>query len=180
MTTASSDPNVCRICGERFRLPEFAARCLAQGVPKRLYHTGDVLMKNGTEPMLVVIENVDVHHGSGKCPVDGPCEHAVTYKSYRMYLHGIGTKRSWISCLATDRTSQEWLGLKNVYQRVARFSMDWGMVDEDHDPSVYLIGGNIQEDWARLWEPRQPARKKRAPKAQQRLALPKTKSKGGK
>ena len=180
MTTASSDPNVCRICGERFRLPEFAARCFAQGVPKRLYHTGDVLLKNGDEPMLVVIQNVDVHHGSGGCPVDGPCDHAVTYKTYRMYLRGVGAKRSWLAGLTNHDTPQEWLTLKNHYQRVARFSVDWGMVDEDHDPSVYLIGCNIEEDWKRLWEPRDPARKKRAPKAQQRLALPKVKSKGGK
>ena len=95
-----ANPLQCSICHESFRTPEFAARCEAQGIPALPYQLGDVLVTSEEAGRLLTIVELRVHHGAGKCPVDGPCEHAVRYQASLLYPTGLTKKtRAWIACL---------------------------------------------------------------------------------
>ena len=150
MTTAN--PLQCNICGEHFRTPEFAARCQAQGRPPLVYRVGDVLLKKSAPDHLLVVTNSRVHHGTGKCPIDGPCEHAVTYSGQGMYPTYFGLDRAWMSGLSNF----PWQGIMPGHELVAMLTspsgLSWGVISENGPPELYLAGPRPEEDWHRLWE----------------------------
>ena len=150
MTTAN--PNICSICHEVFRAPEFAARCQAQGRPPLVYRVGDVLLKKSAPDHLLVVTNSRVHHGTGKCPIDGPCEHAVTYSGQRMYPSYFGLDRAWMSSLSEFL----WQDIMPGHERIAILnfpgSLPWGVISENGPPELYLADARPEESWRRLWE----------------------------
>lgn len=165
--------NMCSICRETFRTPEFAARCQAQGRPPLLYHPGDVLLKKSAPDHLLVIINSRVHHGTGKCPIDGPCEHAVTYSGDRIYPGYLGLERSWISSLR----SFDWQGIMPGHERIATLNFPggcwWGVISEKGPPELYLAGPRPEDGWRLLWETwdaMQPKKRGR-PRKNRRLRL---------
>ena len=144
----ATQSNVCSICHEHFRAPEFARRCEAQGRPPLIYHVGDVLFDNPT--CLRVVSKVSVHHGTGKCPIDGPCEHAISYIAYRLYPTHFGLPRAW---LASAGNAEQIPGpFIDPNTRVMTLTTDWGVIPEDGHPANYLAGPRPEEDWRRLWE----------------------------
>ena len=180
-----NDPNTCGICHERFRLPEFAERCEAQGVPPLVYMVGDVLLRTrgraANKPPLLVVRSHRVHHGTGVvCPVDGPCEHEITYWSYLLYPDHFGSDPAWLASCAADkaltphqcppprasRPSPASGCIGNLmcptedvtekktppgYERVARLTELWGVVPQAGEPATYIAGPYAEEDWQRLW-----------------------------
>ena len=150
----------CGICGEYFIKPEYAARCEAQGRPPLLFYSNDVLAmpnrSNGTvRRELLVISSHWVHHGVGvKCPVNGPCEPALTYTGYRL-LPAQSQGRAWVAPPEVERgqvgrtTS---LAHLRRCRRVATFRDLWGFVHEENDPVQMLAGPDPFEEWVALWE----------------------------
>ena len=147
-----TDPNTCSICHERFRLPEFAERCEAQGVPPKAYLVGDVLRRERVPP-LIVVRRIDVHHGTtAKCPIDGPCEHAVTYNGYFLWPDRWKKSRSWMAGAGSVVTWDNDHRVRSGHTRVGRLTMEWGVIPDDGEPSDYMTGPELREDWERLWE----------------------------
>lgn len=181
-----TDPNRCAICGEHFREAQFARRCEAQGVPTLVYMVGDVLLRTrgrgAGKPPLLVVKNHRVHHGTGvECPVDGPCEHEITYRAYLLYPDRLGCDPAWLASCAGDksiaphtcsrgrasRPSPASGCIRNPmwptedveekkappgYERVARLTDLWGVVPRAGDPATYVTGPYVEEDWQRLWD----------------------------
>ena len=142
----------CSICHEGFRTPEFAARCQAQGIPALPYQLGDVLVTSKEAGRILTIVELRVHHGTGKCPVDGPCEHAVTYQASLLHPMGLTTKtRAWVACLGRLK----WGYIPTDAKRIATLTMpggtQWGVIPERGDPATYLVTPS-EEEWRRLWE----------------------------
>ena len=156
-------PNICSICHEHFRTPEFARRCEAQGIPVLPYQLGDVLVTAKEAGRILTIVELSVHHGKGKCPVDGPCEHAVRYQGSLLYPSGRTQKtRAWVACLGR----LAWGYIPADAKRIATLTMPgrlpWGIIPEAGDPAVYLAVPS-EEEWCRLWEafPRKEADRER-------------------
>ena len=150
MTTANSLQ--CSICHETFRTPEFAARCQAQGLPAMPYQLGDMLVTSKEAGRILAIVGLRVHHGAGKCPVDGPCEHAVSYQGSLLYPTGLTKKtRAWIACLGR----LAWGYIPTDAKRIATLTMpggtQWGVIPETGDPATYLAVPS-DEEWRRLWQ----------------------------
>lgn len=149
----------CGICKESFDRPEYAARCQAQGVPPLLFYCHDVLVLPGHNGRalsheLLVLQSHRVHHRTGvKCPVNGPCEHAVSYSCYRLVPAWLGGARAWLS--HTDERMKWYASNGNYlksYQRVATLADDCGgVLLEEADPARVLGGPYPQEEWAALW-----------------------------
>ena len=148
----ATGPNVCNICLETFRAPEFAERCQAQGRPPLVYHVGDILLKEGKPPHLLVITNSKVHHGTGKCPVDGPCEHVVFYSGYLIYPGQDGSGRVW----SGGGHVRDECNLRRGYDCIATLNfpggLPWGVIFENGSPEAYLVGPRPEDGWRRLWE----------------------------
>lgn len=147
----------CKICHETFRTPKFAARCEGQGRPPLAYHVGDILFKGSKPGHLLVIRSSRVDHGYGKCPVDGPCEHAVSYNGDRLYPTYFGLERAWKAGIVQFA----WQGIMLGHQRIATLNfptlnfpanVPWGVISENGPPDLYLAGPRPEEGWARLWE----------------------------
>ena len=143
--------NTCSICHETFRAPEFAARCEAQGLPFMPYQLGDVLRTTKEAGRLATVVELRVHHGLGKCPIDGPCEHAVTYQLSLLYPTYHGKSRVWIACLG--RLSHGYLPDGDRIATLTRPSdLSWGVINENGPADLYCTGGNLWEEWEELWK----------------------------
>jgi hypothetical protein len=172
------EPNYqCSICKETFRSPEFAARCEAQGRPPLVYHVGDTLLKKSAPDSLLVVNVCRVHHGTAICPIDGPCQHAVTYSGYRIYPTYFGLERAWISGLGN---SFNWQSIMPGHESIATLhfpgGLPWGVISENGPPELYLAGPRPEEGWRRLWElwdSNQPKRRGRPRKDRQLVMLKK-------
>ena len=141
----------CSICHEGFRTPEFAARCQAQGIPTLPYQLGDLLVTSKEAGRILTIVELRVHHGAGKCPVDGPCEHAVTYQGSLLYPTKFGRSRAWIACLGRLAFGYIPTDAKRIATLTMPGGTPWGVIPETGDPATYLAVPS-EEEWRRLWE----------------------------
>ena len=150
----ATGPNICSICHEVFRTPEFAARCQAQGRPPLLYHVGELLLKKSAPDHLLLVTASMVHHGTAKCPVNGPCEHAVSYAGSRLYSGYKDLNRVWFASLSAFGCG--WQSIMPGHERIATLnfpgSYPWGEISEKGPPDIYLASPRPEEDWRRLWE----------------------------
>ena len=155
----------CGICREGFTRPEYAARCQAQGVPPLLFYCYDVLAlprlaNRAPRRELLVVHSHRVHHAIGvKCPVNGPCQHDLSYTTYRIQPRWLGRQRAWVAPPdenqprgRPDRWYQGTLAHLKRYQRVATLSDAWGVLLEEADPVRVLAGPDPFEEWIALWE----------------------------
>lgn len=146
--------HACSICHERFRTAAFAQRCEAQGLPliAGLYRLGDVLTAPREAGRVAVVVEHGAHHGPGKCPVNGPCEHAVQFQLSLYYPTYSGKNRIWIACLG--RLPSNYIPPNS--RRLASLSTpdqtSWGIIEEQFCAATYLVGESIDEDWQALWE----------------------------
>jgi hypothetical protein len=163
-----STANQCSICKEAFRDREFARRCEAQGVPPIVYHVGDILLSRYDPTCLRVVRTVYIHHGAGACPVDGPCEHAVSYMAYRLHPTFLGLQRAWKS--STPRAGLVELRSPK-HERVATLIQKWDVIPDDGNPAIYLAGFHIDEEWARFWTLHGKFSSKRRVTGQRRLKI---------
>ena len=159
-TDNSGDPIVkwiarprCGICHEGFEEQWMADRCEAQGTPPFLVKPKEILYRE-PDPHLWIIRWVRVHHGDGKCPINGPCEHAVRYMGFKLWA----CEWKWVK-RRQRHSSPAWmvgggsdtlLSAIQSYEHVCQSTQNWGVI-EMRDPSIY-IAKNIESSWERLWE----------------------------
>lgn len=158
----------CSICKEVFTEPEFARRCEAQGFPPMPYHVGDVLRLKKAKHLLLITSTM-VHHALGViCPINGPCEHARRYSAYRLSPTVFGDRLAWMaSCemltLPAERGRRPIaprrvevpspVGVRGgMHERLCGLTHNWGVVPEDGDPELYMMGPYVGEDWQKLWD----------------------------
>jgi len=156
----------CSICREVFTEPEYARRCEAQGPPPMPYHVGDLLMRSRAK-YLTLITFTRVHHALGViCPINGPCEHDRVYAGSRLYPTLFGNSPAWLaSCEVATPVRPASIGFVAsvtipapyevkvmTYARLSGLTQPWGVVPEDGDPELYMIGPYVGEDWQKLWE----------------------------
>jgi hypothetical protein len=115
------------------------------------YQMGDVLRTTREAGRLATVVDLRVHHGRSKCPVDGPCEHAVSYQFSLLYPTFLARFPVWIACLG--RTP---FGYVPEGTRIATLTMpegtQWGIISKKGPPELYLEGPQINEEWAHLWD----------------------------
>ena len=146
-----TDEHRCSICHETFAKARYARRCEAQGVPPFVYMVGDILRRERVPP-LKVIRRIQVHHGFGKCPINGPCEHAVSYEGYHLWPNRWGNHRSWVAGLTEDLPWPNYHRVGSGRTRIGRLTRDWGIIPEHGKASDYMTGPDVDEDWDRLWD----------------------------